>query len=103
MPLWSSRAGEVVSRQMPMQMLRTGLLQPTNGEYSNGAARPLKLLSYNIQTGIDTRAYRHYVTGGWKHVLPHEGRTHNLRRIADIVVDYDFVACLLYTSDAADE
>ena len=52
----------------------------------------LKLLSYNIQVGIRTTKYRHYVTKGWKHVLPHESRNHTLTRIADVVADYNFVA-----------
>lgn len=54
--------------------------------------RGLRFLTYNIQVGIRTSRYRHYVTKGWKHVLPHEGRNHNLRRIAEVVSDYDFVA-----------
>ncbi len=52
----------------------------------------LKFLSYNIQVGIRTTKYRHYVTKGWKHVLPHESRNHTLTRIADVVSKYDFVA-----------
>lgn len=52
----------------------------------------LRLLSFNIQTGIGTRKYRHYVTKGWKQVLPHGARADNLRRIADLVQDYDVVA-----------
>ncbi len=54
--------------------------------------RGLRLLTFNIQVGITTSRYHHYVTNGWKHVLPHESRNHNLRRIADVVADYDFVA-----------
>ena len=27
----------------------------------------LRLLSFNIQVGISTERYRHYVTRGWKH------------------------------------
>jgi len=54
--------------------------------------RGLRFLTYNIQVGIRTSRYRHYFTKGWKHVLPHESRNHNLRRIADVVSDYDFVA-----------
>jgi endonuclease/exonuclease/phosphatase family metal-dependent hydrolase len=54
--------------------------------------RGLRFLSYNIQVGIKTTRYRHYVTKGWKHVLPHGRRNHNLKRIADVVADYDFVA-----------
>ncbi|MGD8417534.1 MAG: endonuclease/exonuclease/phosphatase family protein [Pseudomonadales bacterium] len=55
-------------------------------------SRTLKLLSYNIQVGIRTTKYRHYVTKGWKHILPYESRNHTLTRIADVVAEYDFVA-----------
>jgi endonuclease/exonuclease/phosphatase family metal-dependent hydrolase len=54
--------------------------------------RPLRFLSFNIQVGIGTARYRHYFTKGWKHVLPHQGRTLNLERIADVVAGYDLVA-----------
>ncbi|MEM7001438.1 MAG: endonuclease/exonuclease/phosphatase family protein [Pseudomonadota bacterium] len=56
------------------------------------AERSLKLLSFNIQVGIRTSAFREYVTNGWKHLLPHENRHHNLRRVAEVVSDYDVVA-----------
>jgi endonuclease/exonuclease/phosphatase family metal-dependent hydrolase len=52
----------------------------------------LRLLSFNIQVGITTARFRHYITSGWKHVLPHSARERNLRQIADIVADYDLVA-----------
>jgi endonuclease/exonuclease/phosphatase family metal-dependent hydrolase len=52
----------------------------------------LRLLSFNIQVGISTRKYRHYLTNGWKHLLPHEARADNLRMIGDLVADYDVVA-----------
>lgn len=53
---------------------------------------PIKLLTFNIQVGIHTTAYRQYVTSGWKHVLPHESRIKNLHRIARVVSEYDVVA-----------
>jgi len=52
---------------------------------------PLRLLSFNIQVGIKTNAYRQYFTKGWKHVLPHESRSKNLSRIANVVSGYDVV------------
>jgi len=51
----------------------------------------LRLLSYNIQAGIDTDKYRHYVTKGWKHVLPSRQRMHNLEQIAQMIRGYDLV------------
>lgn len=60
---------------------------------SESASAPsLKLLSFNIQVGIQTSAYRDYLTKGWKHVLPHENRITNLHRIASVVSEYDIVA-----------
>jgi endonuclease/exonuclease/phosphatase family metal-dependent hydrolase len=51
----------------------------------------LRILSFNIQTGISTERFHHYVTKAWKHVLPHPTRFRNLDRIADLVRDYDLV------------
>jgi endonuclease/exonuclease/phosphatase family metal-dependent hydrolase len=55
-------------------------------------SRVLRLLSYNIQTGIATSRYHHYLTHSWKHVLPCPGRRENLDRIAQLARHYDFVA-----------
>lgn len=51
----------------------------------------IRLLSYNIQTGISTGSYSHYLTHSWKHVLPHAQRFTNLDRIAHLISDYDIV------------
>ncbi|MEM1433264.1 MAG: endonuclease/exonuclease/phosphatase family protein [Pseudomonadota bacterium] len=52
----------------------------------------LRFLTFNIQVGIKTSKYRHYVTNGWKHVWPHEERQNNLARIADLIEQHDVVA-----------
>jgi endonuclease/exonuclease/phosphatase family metal-dependent hydrolase len=52
---------------------------------------PLRVLSYNIQTGISTRRYRHYLTRSWTHVLPHPERAVNLDGIAAIMAGFDLV------------
>ena len=52
----------------------------------------LRLLSFNIQVGINTERYRHYVTRSWQHLLPHAGRTLNLQQIAGQLADFDLVA-----------
>ena len=57
----------------------------------SGESRRLRLLSYNIQTGIATSRYRHYLTHSWKHVLPYPQRMDNLDRIAKLISDYDIV------------
>jgi endonuclease/exonuclease/phosphatase family metal-dependent hydrolase len=59
-------------------------------ETGNSGQR-IRLLSYNVQAGISTARYRHYVTRSWKHVLPHAQRFSNLDRIARLVKDYDIV------------
>lgn len=51
-----------------------------------------RLLSYNIQVGIRTNTFRDYLTGGWKHLLPHRERLRTLATIADQIRGYDFVA-----------
>jgi len=52
----------------------------------------LRLLSFNIQVGISTERYRHYLTRGWQHLLPHNGRAGNLQKIGNLLADYDLVA-----------
>jgi len=53
--------------------------------------RRLRLLTYNIQAGIATSRFHHYLTHSWKHVLPCPERRDNLDRIAQIVHHYDVV------------
>lgn len=52
----------------------------------------LRLLSFNIQVGIGTQRYRHYLTRGWQHLLPHHGRAANLQRIGALLGGFDLVA-----------
>ncbi|AVO52984.1 endonuclease/exonuclease/phosphatase family protein [Ectopseudomonas mendocina] len=52
----------------------------------------LRLLSFNVQVGINTQRYHHYLTRSWQHVLPHAGRVGNLQRIGDLLADFDLVA-----------
>ncbi len=52
----------------------------------------LRLLSFNIQVGIRTERYHHYLTRSWQHLLPHPGRALNLQRIGELIGRYDLVA-----------
>ena len=52
----------------------------------------IRLLSFNIQVGISTSAYRHYVTRSWKHLIPHQERYRNLEKIGFLLNDFDIVA-----------
>ena len=54
--------------------------------------RRLRLLSYNIQSGITYDHYAHYLTRSWRHVVPHGHRTSNLDNIAAHLDGYDVVA-----------
>ncbi len=58
----------------------------------NQNRKTIKLLSHNIQVGIQSAAYRHYLTRGWQHLLPHPRRTKNLDAIAAQLARFDFVA-----------
>ncbi|MFT6028468.1 MAG: endonuclease/exonuclease/phosphatase family metal-dependent hydrolase [Oleiphilaceae bacterium] len=55
-------------------------------------APSVRLLTFNIQVGISTSSYRHYLTKSWQHVLPHRSRQENLDKIAAFLSDYDMVA-----------
>ncbi len=63
-------------------------LQPT---LSPAAPRTIGVVSYNIQNAIATSRYRHYVTRGWKHVLPDRQRSTNLERIGEWLAPFDLV------------
>lgn len=74
-----------------------GLHQPqVNEHHLQASGLPadgrLRLLSFNIQVGISTERYRHYVTRSWQHLLPHNGRAGNLQKIGDLLNDFDLVA-----------
>jgi endonuclease/exonuclease/phosphatase family metal-dependent hydrolase len=76
---------------------------PTGGrrpaaESKNTGVHRLRLLSYNIQTGIASSRYHHYLTHSWKHVLPYPERLDTLDRIAALAGDFDIVG--LQESDA---
>ena len=62
---------------------------PPHGDHHD---RRLRLLSYNIQTGISYHHYGHYVTRSWRHVMPHGTRRRNLDSIAGCLNAYDVVA-----------
>ena len=63
-----------------------------HGERESDASHSLRLLSFNIQVGITTQQYGHYVTRGWQHLLPSFERQSNLDRIARLIHSYDVVA-----------
>ncbi len=73
---------------------QTGMLH----RHQEAAPRPradahhLRLLSYNIQVGITSSRFRHYITRSWRHVLPHSGSFENLNQIAALISEFDIVA-----------
>lgn len=66
-------------------------LKVQGGAQSLGSVRPIRLLSYNIQAGINTRRFRDYLLSGWKHVLPFPQRMRNLDLVAQLVNQFDIV------------
>ncbi len=51
----------------------------------------IRLLSYNIQVGAHTCRYRHYVTRGWRQLMPNRMQINNLDAISELLRGYDFV------------
>ncbi len=51
----------------------------------------LSVASYNIQTGIYSSRYRHYLTHSWQHLLPTKKKQQNLERIAGFLHTFDIV------------
>ncbi|MCW4151965.1 endonuclease/exonuclease/phosphatase family protein [Halomonas sp. 18H] len=51
----------------------------------------LKLLTFNLQVGIQTSAYHHYLTRGWQHFLPHPRRLKRLDMISEVLSRFDVV------------
>lgn len=51
----------------------------------------LRILSYNVQVGINTRRPHQYVTHSWKHLLPHNQRLSNLDKVAELLHHADIV------------
>ncbi|MFO1371687.1 MAG: endonuclease/exonuclease/phosphatase family protein [Candidatus Competibacteraceae bacterium] len=51
----------------------------------------LRLLSYNIQSGLTTRKYSQYLTRSWQHLVPVPSRMVNLDGIARVLANYDLV------------
>lgn len=63
-------------------------MSPSAGEHADR----LRVLTLNIQVGLQTAHYRHYFTGAWRHVFPSRGVRSNLDRIADLASRFDVVA-----------
>lgn len=78
----------------PLRQAVAGTLKANPSCLNSSTNEPatLRLLSFNIQVGISTRAYWHYITRSWKHVLPHQERFKNLQRIGFMLNDFDLVA-----------
>ncbi len=59
---------------------------------SGHSTQRLRLLTFNMQVGMPTAHYGHYLTGAWRHLLPSKSVRRNLDRIAELARDYDVVA-----------
>jgi endonuclease/exonuclease/phosphatase family metal-dependent hydrolase len=53
--------------------------------------KTLRILSYNLQVGIKTSKPSQYITGSWKHLIPHTQRLRNLDDTISFVEQYDIV------------
>ncbi|MGM0785398.1 MAG: endonuclease/exonuclease/phosphatase family protein [Pseudomonadota bacterium] len=51
----------------------------------------LRLLTFNLQVGIQTSAYHHYLTRSWQHLLPHPRRQRRLDMVSEVLGRFDIV------------
>ncbi|MCF7977961.1 MAG: endonuclease/exonuclease/phosphatase family protein [Chromatiaceae bacterium] len=51
----------------------------------------LRLLTFNIQAGIESRRYRDYFANSWKHLIPHAARQRNLASIGALLQGFDII------------
>ncbi|MBN8412933.1 endonuclease/exonuclease/phosphatase family protein [Halomonas denitrificans] len=51
----------------------------------------LRLVTFNLQVGIQTSAYHHYLTRSWQHLLPHPQRQRRLDMMAEVLSHFDMV------------
>jgi endonuclease/exonuclease/phosphatase family metal-dependent hydrolase len=63
----------------------------TNPSITAAPGHRLRLLSYNVQVGINSIHPRHYLTKSWKHLFPARRRFETLDRIAQLLSEYDIV------------
>lgn len=56
------------------------------------APNRLRLLTFNMQVGIHTGGYHHYLLRGWQHFMPFKARQSALKSIAKLVSPFDLVA-----------
>ncbi|MCK8515222.1 endonuclease/exonuclease/phosphatase family protein [Methylonatrum kenyense] len=61
------------------------------GEGAGADIQSLRLLSYNIQTGMRTSSYRDYLMRSWQTLVPHPERSRNIDQISGLVGDFDLV------------
>lgn len=59
---------------------------------STPPAEVLRLLSFNMQVGLQTQRYSHYFTRAWRHALPGYAPHLGLEAAAQLVCGHDFVA-----------
>ncbi len=76
----------------PRPIIRCQTQHNFSAQGGRGDSSRLRLLSFNIQAGISTSAYHHYLTRSWKHLLPHQERYQNLEKIGLLLQNYDLVA-----------
>lgn len=89
----------IAAGNIPVRRSTHGAMAPaclrTNPNWicdDQGLPNVLRLLSFNIQVGINTQRYHHYLTRSWQHVLPHAGRSGTLGLISRVLNDFDLVA-----------
>ncbi|MCP1673452.1 endonuclease/exonuclease/phosphatase family metal-dependent hydrolase [Natronocella acetinitrilica] len=69
----------------------SGLILPEEARVITRPPGVMRVMSYNIQTGMHTRHFGDYLTRSWQHLFPNAQRPKNIDRISDLLTDFDLV------------
>ncbi len=88
-------ADQFTEKWLASQKWWLGTPKPKQIHYPTSQTLPnqtLNLVSFNMQAGLNTQAYKDYLTHGWKQFLPTKPDFKHLNEITQMISPYDFIA-----------
>ncbi|WP_242458006.1 endonuclease/exonuclease/phosphatase family protein [Halomonas sp. YLGW01] len=84
-------AHDDLAKSPAMTLAQRRALSSAEGHPPHSGGHHLRLLTFNLQVGIQTSAYHHYLTRSWQHLLPHPRRLDRLAMMSEVLRDFDLV------------